>query len=424
MLFIYRFFTTLFFPLILILIFFRKFLGKEDERRYKEKIFSSSFYSNRNLKKKLIWLHAASIGEVTSIMPIIKKLSQKNSELNFLLTTITLSSGNLIKKKFSEYENIEHRYLPIDSSHLVKNFLNVWRPDLIIFVDSEIWPNFLIEIEKRKIKSLLINARVTTKTYKRWKLFPKTAEKIFNIFNLCLASSKDSLKNLQNLKVKNLKYFGNLKFVTKEKKSRLDESSENILKKNKVWCAASTHKGEEIFCLNTHVEIKKIHKNIITIIIPRHINRAHQIEKLASNLNLKTQILNNQDTIEKNKEIIIVNSFGNLSKYFNYCKSIFMGKSNLKRLQLVGGQNPIEAAMLGCKIYHGPYVYNFHEIYDFLQSYNISEEISGQNGLAEKLMKDFTIEKIIKDNDIKAIRLYGERILNDTLLEINNLIEK
>ena len=424
MLFIYRFFTTFFFPFILIIIFFRKLLGKEESKRYKEKIFSSHFSSNRNFKKKLIWIHAASIGEITSIIPIIKKLNKENSELNFLLTTVTLSSGNLIKTNFSGNKDIQHRYLPVDCDHLVKNFLNVWQPNLIIFVDSEIWPNFLMEIKKRKIKSLLINGRVTTKTYKRWKIFPETAEKIFNVFNLCLAASEDSLKNLQNLKVKNLKYFGNLKFITEKNSTKLDEYTKSILKKNNVWCAASTHEGEEIFCLKTHIEIKKVYKNIITIIIPRHISRTQQIERLSNNLNLKTQILNSQDTIQENNEIIIVNSFGNLTKYFNCCKSIFMGKSNLKKLQLVGGQNPIEAAIMGCKIYHGPYVYNFQEIYSFLESYNISEVISSKDDLAEKLINDFTAEKIIKDSNIKTINLYGEKILENTLMEINNLIKK
>ena len=423
MLFVYRFLTTFFFPFILILIFFRKLLGKEDSKRYREKIFSSSFLSNRNFKKKLIWIHAASIGEITSVIPVIKKLSEENLELDFLLTTVTLSSGNLIKKSFSKNNNIQHRYLPIDSNHLVKSFLDGWKPDLIMFVDSEIWPNFLIEIEKRKIKSLLINGRVTTKTYKRWKLFPKIAEKIFDTFDLCLASSENSFKNLQNLKVKNVKYFGNLKFITEEKDSKLDEYSKNIFRNNKVWCAASTHKGEEIFCLKTHIAIKKVYNNILTIIIPRHINRAREIEKLAQSLNLETQIISDQDTIQENREIIIINSFGNLSKYFNLCKSIFMGKSNLKKLELVGGQNPIEAAVLGCKIYHGPYVYNFNEIYNLLQSYNISEMINDNDDLTRKLINDFTVEKIIKDSDIKAIKEYGNKILYSTLVEIKNLMK-
>ena len=151
MLSIYRIVTFLLYPLFILFIYFRSILNKEDSIRYKEKIFSSAFNANRNEKKKLIWLHAASIGETLSILPLVEKLNTSNKNVDFLITTVTLSSANLLKKKISEFDNVEHRFFPLDTERLSKKFLSEWKPDLICFVDSEIWPNFLFTIKKNNI---------------------------------------------------------------------------------------------------------------------------------------------------------------------------------------------------------------------------------------------------------------------------------
>ena len=192
MIYIYKLLTIFFYPFIILLIFLRTFFKKEDNIRYKEKIFSSYFLPKRDLKKKLIWFHAASIGEVQSIFPLIERLNEKKKDLEFLITTVTLSAGNLVQKKIYEHSNIQHRYFPLDVNFLIKKFLTFWKPDLIIFVDSEIWPNLIFEIKKRKICSVLLNARITKKTFNRWKIIPKLAKNIFSTFDLCLSSSKES----------------------------------------------------------------------------------------------------------------------------------------------------------------------------------------------------------------------------------------
>ena len=309
MLLIYRFFINIFFPLFIIIIFIRTWLNKEDKNRFKEKLFSSSFNITKNNNKKLIWFHAASIGELISIVPLIKKLNQKN-KFEFLITTVTLSSARLITKEFSNDKNVFHRFFPIDKPNLIKKFLGNWSPVLVIFVDSEIWPNFILEIKKRDIPLVLLNARITKKTFLRWNLLSDTAKQIFQSFELCLPASKESEKYLKKFKVKNIKYFGNLKLAANNKKDNLDTKNKKILNNNKFWCALSTHPGEDIFCLKTHLNIKKIHENIITIIIPRHINRVQNIKLSCEKLNLTSQILSDNEFIEKDKEIIIINSYG------------------------------------------------------------------------------------------------------------------
>ncbi len=418
----YRFITIVFYPIIICLIFFRKYFNKEDKKRYKEKIFSNYFSPVKRKKRKLIWFHAASIGEVQSIFPLIKKLNKKVNNYEFLITTVTLSSGNLVCKEFKNNKNIYHRYFPVDVNFLVKKFLDDWCPNLVLFVDSEIWPNVILEIKKRKIKLAMINARITKKSFKKWILFPNAAKKIFSCFDLCLVSNNETKNFLRKFHSKKIKYHGNLKLSGNVNFKKNIDINKNIFKNKKVWCAASTHKGEESECLKTHLALKKIYKNILTIIIPRHINRSNEIKFLCDKFELKSQVLKQNDSVKKDREILIVNSFGMLPKYFKYSKSVFIGKSIIENLKQVGGQNPIEAVKLGCKVYHGPFVYNFKEIYRLLKSWDVTEEVRNYKDLTKKLLYDFKNTKNNKDIISKKIIKLGNRILDNTIKEVRHLI--
>ena len=421
MLTIYRCFINIFFPLIVIIIFLRVIFNKEDKLRFKEKLFFSSFNIVKKFRRKLIWFHVASIGELKSIIPLIKKLKEDNN-FDFLITTVTVSSAQLFNKEFSLQDNITHRFFPIDKPSLIKKFLEGWKPNLTIFVDSEIWPNFLFEIKKRKIPLILLNARITKKTFQRWNLFPTLAKSVFNNFDLCLASSNESKKYLKKMNTNKIKYFGNLKLTAESKIKDLNVENIKIINTQKTWCAVSAHEGEDIFCLKTHLEIRKNFEDIVTIIIPRHINRVVKIKSECKKMNLKSQILSEGELIKRGKEIIIINSYGVMSKYLNICKSVFIGKSLIKKLEPVGGQNPIEAAKLGCKIYHGPYVNNFKEIYELLNQYKISEKINEVSELSHKLTTDLMGSKKIKNEKIIFINNLGKKILNDTYKELSEIL--
>ena len=313
--------------------------------------------------------------------------------------------------------------MPLDVNHLIKKFLENWKPKFVGFVDSEIWPNFIYEIKKRKIPLVLVNGRITNKTLKRWLLLKKFAEKIFSSFDICLACSKESFNNLKQLKANNIKYFGNLKYFSNEKKEIiLSNSIIQDLDKRSVWCAVSTHPGEEQFLIGVHNEIKKNYPNILTIIIPRHINRVKSIFLEFQKKELKIQILHKEEKIKKDTDILLISSIGELSKYYNYSKSVFIGKSLLKRLQLVAGQNPIEAAKQGCKIYHGPYVYNFLEVYKYLNNNCISEEIKTEMELSTKIINDLKTPKKLDLKKIEKINLYGNEIFQNFSKELNKLL--
>ena len=192
-----------------------------------------------------------------------------------------------------------------------------------------------------------------------------------------------------------------------------------FLKKKRFWLAASIHKGEDAYCLKTHINLKKKYQDLITIIAPRHIHRVQSIKKLSYKYNLTTQVLNKDDLIEKDKEIVLINSFGVLNNYFKYAKSVFIGKSTLKKFKNIGGQNPIDAALLGCKIYHGPYVYNFKEIYNILEKNNISKEINNFDELTNNLIDDLKSLNKDKEETSSLIKNFGQKTLTDTMEKIN-----
>ena len=415
----YRSLTALLYPFLIALIFVRRLINKEDKVRYKEKIFPNCFDIKKSKNKKLIWFHAASVGEFKSILPIIKELNLDSSNFEFLITTVTLSSGNLAKVELKKINNAHHRFFPLDVNFIIKKFLFLWKPQAIFLVDSEIWPNLIFNAKKLKIPLAIINARITKKTFTRWMYLQFMAKNIFKSFDLCLTSNLETTEYLKKLNAKNIFYTGNIKLINNIEKEEINNPNKVILEKNRFWFAASTHKGEEDFCLKTHLILKEKYKKIITIIAPRHIGRINKIKKLCDKLNLNSQVLNKDDIIVENKEIILINSFGVLSNFFKYAKSVFIGKSLIKKLDKVGGQNPIDAAKLGCKIYHGPFVYNFDEVYKTLEQNKISRKIENSEELAENLFADL---KDIKKNTNEFSTLMNSlasKTLHDTMKNIN-----
>ena len=421
MLFFYKILTTILYPFLILYILFRVFRNKEHPKRFKEKIFPSHFNVDKMNKSKLCWFHVASIGELNSILPIIEELNS-NNDFEFLITTTTLSSSKLADNEFIKLENIKHRFFPLDVNFLVSRFLSSWKPDLVFLVDSEIWPNLILQIKRKKIPLALINARITSKTFKRWNFFSNAATEIFSSFSMCLTSNLESKQYLEKFKVKNIYHHGNIKLLSKIDLDKISNTNDDFLSNNKFWFAASTHRGEENLCLNTHLELKREIKEITTIIAPRHIERTNEIKKLCENLNLNYQILNENEVIQRNKEIIIINSFGKLNNFFRFAKSVFIGKSTLIKLENESGQNPIDAVKLGCKVYHGPYVYNFKEVYQILKKKNVAKQIVNATELSENLARDLKDNNDKKSNISDFINDLSKKTFSCTMKDINNFL--
>ena len=421
MIYTYRLISLILYPLLILVIYFRKILNKEDKVRYKEKLFYTSFLNTFDNTKKLIWFHAASIGEVQSIIPIINQINKKTNKFNFLITTITLSSGKFIEEEFKFNNNITHRYLPLDINFLIKKFISVWKPYNVFLVDSEIWPNLILNLKDKGIPISIINGRLTEKSFKRWKILSNLANKIFSKFDLILTSNIESKNYFKELGGRNIYHFGNIKFSNKINFFDVRNKSESILNSKNVWCAVSTHNNEEEFCIKAHVQLKEKISNILSIIIPRHIERSDQIKKLCLINKLNTQVVSKGETILSDTEIVIVNSFGVLPEYLKYARSALIGKSLLEKLKNDGGQNPILAAQMGCKIYHGPYVSNFKDIYKFLMDKNLSQEISTISDLSNNLINDFKLRKNLNQSK-ELFDKIGETILIKTFKEIDKFL--
>ena len=423
MFFVYQVFTTLLYPFLFIFVYFRVIIKKEDPIRFKEKILVSHFKVVDKRKSKLIWFHASSIGEFKSVIPIIHQLNIKHKYLKFLITTSSLSSGSLAEIELKKIGNAEHRYFPFDVDFLIDKFINSWKPDKIFLVDSEIWPNLILKSKKYKIPIALFNARLTSKSIYKWMIFPKITKKIFGIFNLFLCSNLETKTFLENLNLKNVYFKGNIKLYDPINEKEIENFNQDFLVKKRFWFAASTHKDEDLFCLKTHMKLKESFTDIITIIAPRHIERSKEIKALSEKLGLSAQILNEGQSIFDNREIIIVNYFGALKTFFKYAKSVFIGKSMIPKLKHVGGQSPIEAAKLECKIYHGPYVYNFEDIYKILERNSISKRIENFEELSKNLL--FDLKDPQKKNNINKnlINDLGKKTLTDTMVLIDDFLD-
>ena len=405
---VYYLITTLFYYLLHPYLYFRILRKKECPLRYKEKLGISFKVRNNGY---LIWFHCSSIGELKSIFPIIDYYLKKNQ---ILVTTSTLGSNEVFQKKYNNTKNIIHQYAPIDSPQIIKKFFKKWSPNIIFFTESEIWPNQIFYAKNNKIPIILLNARISNKSFTKWKLIKSSMNKILNCFDIILCQSNESSDHFNYFGTNNIKMLGNLKYIVPEDLESLEDNTN--LQKRLIFIALSTHPTEEEVCIKIHAFLKSQYPSLLTIIIPRHINRIPEIQKIITNSKLNFLITESLDNFENNTDILIINSYGNTKKILKLSKYVFIGGSLVKH----GGQNPIEVAYNNSLIFHGPYVYNFTEIYNFLNKENIAFKINSEQELINQLEeKIYNYQnKNIKE---KIIRM-GDEILSLTIKELDQYI--
>lgn len=406
------FFLILFSPIILT---YRLVKGKEDKKRFIEKF---SFINHKKRAGKLIWFHGSSIGEILSVIPLIEKFEKKKDIKQILITSNTLSSSKILSK-FSFKKTI-HQFFPIDSSFLIRKFLNHWKPSSVLFIESEIWPNAISEIKKTGIPLILLNARITKKTFEKWNKFKIFSKYIFSKFDICLCQNDETLGYLKKLGSKKVKKEGNLKFsnynILKTRKLS-SKTHKFLISKNILFGGISTHPQEEIYCAKIHKELTSRVRNSLTIIIPRHVHRAKEIKNEISNLKLKAHLHSSKNKISKDTEIYIVDTFGDTQIFIEYCKIVLLGGSLIPH----GGQNPLEAARLGCKILHGPNINNFTEVYRTLNKYKIAFRVKKKRDAIFQIYSAIN-NKNKKNDKIKKLNLIGKNILEKNLKAINRII--
>ena len=400
--------TILFFsPLI---IFYRIIKKKENKVSFQEKL---CFFSRSRKPGKLIWFHASSVGEMMSILPIIHYYENKKFINQILITTSTLSSGKILKK--FKFKKTVHQFFPIDIIFLSKRFLNYWKPSIAVFIESEIWPSMFKSINNKKIPLILLNARVTKKTFKRWNKIKDFSFSIFNNISFACPQNIETSKFLKKLKVKKIKLIGNLKYIQNpyDKKEVLNNTLRSEFKKYKTWVAASTHHNEEILCGEAHKILKQKFKNLITIIIPRHVNRVDKIVSDLKNKNLKITLHSSGTKNLKNIDIYLVDEYGLSKNFYKISKTVFLGGSLINR----GGQNPLEPARYGTKILSGKNTQNFEDIYKFLKSLGVYKIVNNSNDIAKSIVFKPT------KNKSKKIKILGNEILRKTTFEIDRILD-
>ena len=360
-----------------------------------------------------------SVGESNSAWNLIDEILKNSPNNRVLFTTTTLTSANLIKQKINDnkfyQERVIHQFFPLDSYFIVKKFLRFWSPRACIFLESELWPNYLLIAKKLQIPCYLVNARISKKSLNKWQKICKISFNIFDYFTIIFAQNEENKINIQKFIKQEVYCYGNLK--SQGKKLSINENLLQDLKSQindrKIFMAVSTHSGEELQMIDVHQKIKQFYPDLLSIIIIRHPHRANEVMKLLSNKNFILRSAN--QTISDETEFYIVDTIGEVETFLSLVNVAFIGGS----LVDVGGHNPFELLRMSCLPISGDKIYNFSDIY--------REIIQNDAGILVKDCQQL-IEEFIKlsnnPNLLQTMILNGSSLIKQNNLISQNIINK
>jgi len=373
---LYRVATALAAPLIARHLKKRLASGKEDAERFGERLGEAT--QPRPLGP-LVWAHAASVGESLSMLPLIEALVAAHPTLYVLMTSGTVTSAGLLRDRLPE--RTLHQYVPVDRAPYVNAFLDHWRPDLVLWAESEFWPNLTTLPAQRGVPMVLVNGRISPESFAKWKRWPGLAKAILTSFNLCLAQADLDAGRLRQLGAEPVRSVGNLKFAVPPLPADADElaAMKHALGGRPRWLAASTHPGEEAMIWQAHQRMAATHPDLLTIIVPRHPDRGEAVasELAAAGARVKRRAAG--DAPDADTDVYVADTMGELGLFFRLAPVSFMGKS----LVDLGGQNPIEPARLGSAILFGPHMWNFPDVSERLLAASGAAQVADVPALAE-----------------------------------------
>ncbi|MBI1214443.1 MAG: 3-deoxy-D-manno-octulosonic acid transferase [Alphaproteobacteria bacterium] len=331
--------------------------GKEDVERAAER---RGHADRARPAAPLVWCHAASVGEALSLLSVVERLLRDNPAVSVMVTTGTVTSARLMEERLPK--GAFHQFVPVDHPRWVARFLDHWRPDLVIWSESEFWPNMLSAIRARGIPAVLLNARMSEKTFARWQWARGTMASLLSAFDLCLGQNAAEAARLEKLGARNVRVSANLKYAAAplpcdgEKLATLEQS----VKGRSLLLWASTHEGEEEIAADVHKALARDVKGLLTIIVPRHPARGEDIFEMIEKRELRPALRSSGDMPDEElpPDIYIADTLGELGLFYRLCKTVVIGGSFAQ----IGGHNPIEPAQLGCAIFYGPQMYNFISI--------------------------------------------------------------
>lgn len=355
----YRILSGLARPAFAALLRRRAMAGKEDRTRLGERRGESTVPRPSG---PLVWIHGASVGETISLLPLVQRLAA--DRIAVLVTSGTVTSARLMARRLPP--GALHQFVPLDCPTYVRRFLDHWRPDLAIFAESELWPNLIVSADERGIPLVLVNARMSPRSFSRWSRFAPVARAVLSRFDLCLAQTEADAGRLTALGAPRVAVTGNLKYdVPPPPADPLKLATlEGLVGGRPIWMAASTHPGEERIVMDMHARLAPRYPHLLTIIAPRHPHRGAEIEEIARASGFHTARRSRGLQPDRSTDVYIADTMGELGLFYRLVPLAFMGGTLVPH----GGQNPIEPAKLGAAVLHGPHVHNFVEVFSALDS--------------------------------------------------------
>ena len=388
---LYRGLTVAATPLVVSYLKARRRRGKEDDERFSERL---GFPGLARPSGPLAWVHAASIGEATSVLALIERVLEERPGLEILLTTGTVAAARLLAPRLPS--GAQHQFVPADLPSAVARFLDHWRPDLALWVESELWPNLVLMTRQRGIPMLLLNGRLSARSHARWRALGALARPILGSFALCLAQDEVQGVRFRELGAREVASVGDLKSAARTLPT--DAAALAALRcqtdGRPLWLAASTHAGEEDIAMAVHRAVAAAHPDLLTIIAPRHPSRGDEIAALAESRSLRLARRSASETIARDTDIYLADTFGELGVFYSLAGITFVGGSLIDK----GGHNPFEAARLDCAVLLGPHTANCSAMTEALVDADAAEIVDG----AETLVR--AVLRLLEDNELRGAR--------------------
>ena len=336
-------------------ITWRLLSGKEELARLGERL---GFPGRLRPPGPLLWVHTASVGESLSALPLIETVLARRMAWSTLVTTCSVSAALLMKKRLPERGY--HQYMPVDRPIFLKRFLDHWRPTLVLWIESEFWPNIIFDIKKRDVPLILINGRISERSFRRWQRLPQVIHPILAAFNMCLGQTEQDCYRLSMLGARSTDCIGNLKFASPPLPADTEVLAQIRFQfeGRPVWLAVSTHVGEEALVGRVHQRLALHYPTLLTLIAPRHPSRGNSIAAELAAAGIRVARRSLKHNIPTVSGVYIIDTIGELGIFFRLSSIVFVGKS----LCGSGGQNPLEPARLGCAVLFGPHMANFADI--------------------------------------------------------------
>jgi len=396
-------------PLIKAYLNVRKKKGKEDLSRFHER---EGIPSLKRPDGKIIWFHGASVGETLSMLPLIELILKEYPDIHVMVTSGTVTSADILQKRLPK--RAFHQYIPVDIYAYAERFIDYWKPHAIFWFESDFWPNLLYCIKKAEIPLILLNGRISDRSFKRWQMFPSFSKELQEMFTFSFGQTKEDAERLRILGAKDTDCVGNLKFALSDipfDKEKLQTLQKQIGTRP-VFLAASTHFGEETIMAEVHKGLREKIPDLLTVIVPRHQTRGDLIKGDLSDMGLIVTQRSQKQDIDDKTDIYLADTIGEMGIFYRLAEVCFIGGSLIKH----GGQNFLEPFKLNTAVIAGPYMYNFKEMTEKALQKQALYQITTKEELQEKIFS------LLTNYEERQSTISNAREFAETEAEVVNLL--